>query len=247
MSDLPEKRTCLLKMDMRKSVLKSSLLAFFILYVAIASGNGSGVQKRAKPGRIKTVLVLGNSILKHSPKPDIGWYGNWGMAASVPDSDFVHLLIRDIHRRNPSVVVQYRNIADFERDFVSYPFSNLDSLRNPDMLIMKISENVSDSKAVDEDFIFWFDKLVNYLTPRKRAVKIIVDGFWEKKSVNRMLEEYALKNRLPFVSLYHLSADPTNMAVGKFEHTGVARHPSDKGMRMIEQSIWETASHFFPK
>jgi len=234
-------------MSMIKNVLKFSFLIFFILSVAIASGNNSGIQKRGKRGRIKTVLVLGNSILKHSPKPEIGWYGNWGMAASVQDSDFVHLLIRDIHRKNPSVVVKYRNIADFERNYVSYPFSNLDSLRNPDMLIMKISENVDDSKAVEQDFILWFGKLVNYLAPNKRTVKIIADGFWAKKNVNRMLEEYALKNRYPFVSVVHLSADPTNMAIGKFEHTGVARHPSDKGMRMIEQRIWEKISHFFPQ
>ncbi len=232
---------------MSRNVLKFSFLAVFILGGVLASGNDSGIQKKGKPGRIKTVLVLGNSILKHSPKPEIGWYGNWGMAASAQDSDFVHLLIRDIHRVDRSVVVKYRNIADFERDFVSYPFSNLDSLRNPDMLIMKISENVNDSKAAEDDFIFWFDKLVDYLAPRKRSAKIIVDGFWEKKSVNKMLEEYALKNGLPFVPVCHLSADSTNMAVGKFEHTGVARHPSDKGMRMIEQKIWEKISQFFPQ
>ena len=94
--------------------------------------------------KIKTVLILGNSIVLHSPRAEIGWYGNWGMAASVKDSDFVHLLIRDIHKKDSTVEVRFRNIADFERNFESYQMTILDSLRNPDMLIMKISENVDD-------------------------------------------------------------------------------------------------------
>jgi alpha-glucosidase len=212
------------------------------LKISMAPGGGIAAILKKK---VKTVLILGNSIVRHTPKPDIGWYGNWGMAASAEDSDFVHLLIRDVHRIDPSVKFKYKNIADFERNFDTYSLSALDSLRYPDMLILKISENVDDKKATEGNFIIYYDKLVKYIAPNHQSVKIIADGFWAKENVNRLIEEYALKKKYPFVTLTSLSKDSTNMAIGKFEHKGVAAHPSDKGMRLIEQHIWEKIkSHF---
>lgn len=197
--------------------------------------------------KIKTVVILGNSIVKHGPKPEIGWFGDWGMAASVEDSDFVHLLIRDIHQKDPLVVVKFRSIADFERGFDTYPLSSLDSLRNPDMVIMKISENVNDKKALEDNFISYYDKLLKYIAPKDQSVKVIVNGFWANQNVNRLIEEYALKNNYLFVTTTSLSKDSTNSAKGKFVHEGVAAHPSDKGMRMIEQRIWSCIKDYFKK
>ena len=42
------------------------------------------------------VLFLGNSITLHGPAPSIGWTGNWGMAATSEEKDYVHLLTADI-------------------------------------------------------------------------------------------------------------------------------------------------------
>ena len=45
------------------------------------------------------ILFLGNSLTLHGPKPEIEWTGNWGMAASAQDKDFVHLLTAAIDGR----------------------------------------------------------------------------------------------------------------------------------------------------
>ncbi len=224
-------------------VLKKIPLTEKKLKISMAPGGGYAAVLK----KIKTVVVLGNSILRHSPKPEIGWYGDWGMAASVRDSDFVHLLIKDIHSVDPSVVVKYKNIADFERNFENYPLSDLDSLRNPDLLIVKIAENVNDQKALKDDFIVHYDRLIRYLSPGERSVKVIADGFWSNENINRLIREYATAKKYPYVTLTSLSKDSTNMAVGKFSHKGVAAHPSDKGMRLIEQEIWNHIAEFFKK
>ena len=88
------------------------------------------------------LVILGNSIVSHTPRPEVGWYGNWGMAASVADSDFVHRIISSIRVNNLNYNTSFLNIADFETSFFQYDFTNLDTLKNSNIVIIKIGENV---------------------------------------------------------------------------------------------------------
>ena len=196
---------------------------------------------------IKTVVVLGNSIVKHEPNTTLGWTGNWGMAASSEDKDFVHLLIKDIQLKNPTVVIKFRNIATFEGSYSTYDLSQLDDLKNPDLLIVKLSENVDDATAVKNNFITYYDKLIKYLAPQDKQIKIITDGFFNKPVVNALVKDYASKNSYPFVQISDLSIYPSATAAGLFANSGVAKHPSDQGMALIEQRIWEKISKYFVK
>ena len=57
--------------------------------------NSGGAIRTVEPiggGGIR-VLVYGNSIALHGPKPDIGWTNDWGMAASAREKDFAHLVL----------------------------------------------------------------------------------------------------------------------------------------------------------
>ena len=93
------------------------------------------------------------------------------------DSDFVHVLIKRLKEKDSSVVIKFKNIADFESGFVSFQPSDLDSLRNPDMLILRISENVNEKMAIDSDFLKYYDRLVRYIDSNQNSLTVIVNGF----------------------------------------------------------------------
>lgn len=199
------------------------------------------------PKSVQRILILGNSIVKHKPAPAIGWKGNWGMAASVKDSDFVHILIRKIKNENRKCIVKFMNIAIFERTYTTYNLDELKSLKKfkPDLVVIKISENVTDSTSKEKDFLGAYKKLIEYLDPNKEAIKVIVEGFWDKPQVNKIVKQVATDGMYDFVSISELSKDDTNMAKGKFENPGVAMHPSDKGMRLIAERIWSSVKKRF--
>jgi hypothetical protein len=190
------------------------------------------------PGaKINSILILGNSILRQPPKPDIGWNNDWGMAATVIDSDFVHLLTKEIYNRNPTVIVKFENIAQFESNHATYNFTQLKSLRYPDLLIMRISENVSDTNKFYRDY----DSLIKYISPKNI---LITDGFWRGNLSNITIYSYAINNNLSFVNLTSLDKKEYK-ALGQFINPGVAVHPSNKGMYAIKEKIWKAIKGYF--
>lgn len=217
----------------------------FIAFICLLSSNGQGLKHK----KINKILILGNSIVVHDPKPDIGWIGNWGMAASCRDSDFVHILTRKIQTRNKNAIINFKNIAEFENNYTTYCLKKLKTNRgfSPDMIIIKISENVNDSTAIQNDFYGHYEKLLKYLDPKNKAVKIIVDGFWPRPNVNNLVRQMSIDRGYDFVSITSLFNDSTNSAKGLFKNEGVAFHPSDKGMKNIALQIWNCISKYFPE
>ena len=73
---------------------------------------------QAQPQKI---LFVGNSITSHGPKADIDWHGNWGMAATSLDKDYVHVVTKALAtRQGTTPVIMIKNVADFERAHVGY-------------------------------------------------------------------------------------------------------------------------------
>jgi alpha-galactosidase len=196
------------------------------------------------------ILFLGNSITKHSPKADIGWTGNWGMAASAADKDYVHLVTKGVADRTatvPQMLVQ--NIAVFERTYATYDLSaNLkDAVKfQPTLIILAIGENVPVFKT-GEDKALFTKQVINLLTSLKASspagrpapVIIVRSSFWPHPAKDQCLREACEAVGGIFVDLAVPGRKEADYARAEreFQHNGVARHPGDHGMQLIADAI----------
>ncbi len=221
---------------MKNRVYYTLIMALLLFSAVTCACAKAESQKGAQSRKIGTITIFGNSIVAHDPAPSIGWNGDWGMAASCRDSDFVHIIEKHVAVKSRLTKVAWGNLAAFERDYATYDLSQLEKYGQSDMVIVKISENVKYEAGMEATFIASYDRLINTIAA-PTSVVIVVEGFWPTP-INDMMRRYAERKGYPFVRLSDLFADDkSNAAIGLFENEGVANHPSDKGMRNIAARI----------
>ncbi len=203
--------------------------------------------------KVDRLAFIGNSITLHGPKEDIDWHGNWGMAATAAERDFVHRLAKRVEeatKRKPQLSV--RNLADFERGYEGYDFdSGLEETLEfqPDLIIVCLGENVSslDSAQKVQAFEAAFVNLLQRLGSQAGAKPrpILVRGtFWRDDAKERAMKSASEKVKARFVSLEGLDQDPLNFgrAERPWKHAGVGGHPGDRGMEQIAERLWGAIS-----
>lgn len=210
-----------------------------------ASVTGVVAQDASAPAGFHRVLFLGNSITKHGPKQDIGWSGNWGMAASVEDKDFVHLVARALGKTaGTAPEVMIKNIAGFERQYATYDAKAKlkDACEfDANLIVLAIGENVPALKddAAKLQFGNGLRKLLRDLKPDKSPTIVVRSCFWPNQAKDQVLKLVCQELGGVFVDIGRLAKDESNFARSerKFEHAGVAAHPGDKGMAAIANAI----------
>ena len=159
----------------------------------------------------RRILIIGNSITRHAPKDEIGWYGDYGMAASCEEKDYVHLLASRILEREDACIMVHQ-LAEWERACTE----------EGALALMETA----------------FSSLADYICPEGARV-IFTTCFWRHGVVDEAIRAVAKKRGMPLVELGDLGDDARYMAVGLFEHSGVAMHPGDLGMAMIAERIYK--------
>jgi lysophospholipase L1-like esterase len=223
--------------------MKHLIILLLVAIIAI-SCHKAAVQAPLQPATFKNVLILGNSITYAPANPSIGWNNSWGMAASIADSDYVHLLTARFKGANKSAVVAAVNIAEFEGDFDNYDFdTNLKSHKDskPDLIILRIGENVLTTDSVE--FEKRYVDLLTYFKANNPNVKILAAAsVWP----DRDLADKVMSRHSDYISLIGLESDLTNFAFGLFANAGIQSHPDDKGMRLISNMIWTAVGKLKP-
>ena len=216
----------------------------------LAESVGAGTdpkEARLGDGKADRVLFLGNSITLHGPAPHIGWSGNWGMAASALENDYVHLLLRRLSEavgRTPAAMVQ--NIADFERNYDAYDVGSALKKQlefNADLVIVAIGENVPafPSEEAKNKFRNALASLLAALKKHGKPAIFVRSCFWPDKAKDEVMRKVCQEADGTFVDISRLAQDESHYARSErtFAHAGVAAHPGDKGMRAIADALWE--------
>ena len=193
-------------------------------------------------------LAIGNSITRHGLADY--WWNEIGMAATVADNDYVHLVADYLEETHGEVCFYAMNYYKWENQAYdrTETYENVDPYLSAklDLVTVQLSENVSDTTTFESDF----EALIVYISQKAPNAKIIIiDDFWNDAEKEEAKKRVADKLGIQFVSLDEIKGDPEYQcgigttvydAEGQphvVEHTGLAGHPGDKGMRYIADGI----------
>ena len=200
--------------------------------VRFRNPNGNGVR----------VLFVGNSITLHGVCPEIGWYGEWGMAASAEEKDYVHIMEAKIAETEPDAAFCVCQVAEWERQYKNGTevLAQYENARRfaADIIILRFVENVPKAEYECSTFKRELEKLVKYLDGTGKAKIIVTTGYWRHPGDDALIS-FAAEKEYPCVELGDLGEDVSTSANGLFEHRGVAHHPGDKGMQLIADRIFD--------
>ena len=185
------------------------------------------------------ILFLGNSITRHGVAEELGWFGDWGMAASCRENDYVHKLIGKFEERGKRVSYCTANLSEWERSLDERLLKTkyLPAYRfHADFVIVRLGENAELRTRIDE-FESCYRKMTEYFSADGAKI-VLSDLFWEYEPFDRFVKEFAEEKGFGFAQLHDLGSSEEMKAIGKFEHAGVAAHPDDRGMCEIAERIF---------
>ena len=195
----------------------------------------------------KRILFIGNSITIHPDAPHIGWHGVWGMAASAPEKDFVHVLLRKFADKAGGVEPESRveSGVAFERGYATFDiageFRPLAEFK-ADLVILAIGENVKALETEEEEGMFraTTERLLRVVTHGYEPKIVVRSCFWADEAKDKALRDVCGKLGGIYVDIGELGKDEANYARSEREyaHAGVAAHPGDTGMAAIADAIW---------
>ncbi|MBO7187274.1 MAG: hypothetical protein J6V68_02650 [Clostridia bacterium] len=187
------------------------------------------------------VLIMGNSITLHEKAPHIGWNLNCGMAASAPENDYVHVILKNLTEKYGQISSCVVNVADFERNYFdesTYYLYEMAKDFSADLVIYRFGENVKRDRFDEFPLAPYLEKFFNHFAHNTKKV-IVTDTFWAHEYICSSIKTACEKIGAEFVSLSDLGNKDENKAIGLFENQGVARHPGDLGMKRIAERILE--------
>jgi hypothetical protein len=197
------------------------------------------VQGRAA---FRRVLFCGNSLTRHGPHAPIGWTNDWGMAASAPERDYVHLLVRALEARSGERPEFTLMGLPLEKGFENAEKVAEAAARavawKPDLAVIALGENAHSVTNDANEALCRAAYLATTRALREAGAEVVLRApFWPNDRLRRILSGVAEETGAIYVDVGDLGTRDEMTAKGRFAHAGVAMHPGDAGMAAIADRI----------
>ncbi|WP_245565096.1 SGNH/GDSL hydrolase family protein [Spirosoma spitsbergense] len=206
----------------------------------------SSVVKGSFTPYFRRLLVIGNSIMFHGPATELGWTNSNGMAASALDKDFVHLLMARLQTINPATTLRLQAGTGLELNFgkPTYVMDEFDEpvqTFKPDLIVIRIGENVSDGdvplRNLEGQFRQFIDRIIQ-LSGGQPVRIVTTTSVWNKPQTDAVIRKIIAEKGMTLVDLSSM-VDQGQYFASQYANGGVAAHPNDAGMQRITDLIWE--------
>ena len=210
------------------------------------------------------ILFWGASTTKHGPSASLGWYGDWGMAASAEENDYVHKLVSYLEEEYYPSKVTFEIIANSEWDAAISPETDVNkdwtthakyleiesavkSLR-PNIIMTAQTGNMKADANGDVAYNAYkqmYDMMFSYCPDAIIVAQYC--GTWhsamKEEFMARLGQNYSDKN---FFLLHNDVAGVAEYLAPEFENAGVANHWGDKGHERVAQQCFALANPVIP-
>lgn len=236
----------------------------FLISAVLVFAMSVGTFVKAMDGDTMKIIFVGNSITKHGPSEALGWEGNWGMAASSEDKDYVHQLVSMLEYRYGKVDFK---IAEGEAGGGSFekipseamedeinksltPLFELIKKEMPDIISIHVGENWGAHYSTKSKVFDYF-----LVEAHKIAPEMIINlnaKFWSSKSDVEYEVKKEVADKYDYVYLSDTCIAPNAFKEGMQNPEdnpycaydrytgGVGAHPGDEGFQKMAEIMFET-------
>ncbi len=195
-----------------------------------------------------TIVFLGNSITQHGPDASIEWSGNWGMAASRADLDYVsqvtRLLRLSTHPRLTATVVSDYTL---EHEFFQLSPERVEDLiaavTPANIVVLQFGDNVdlANDRSNGMEFGDQYAVLLSGIRAHFGATPhlICIGKWWPSIPVDTQIAAKCQAAGGSFVAISDIHAELWGQASTErhFKSSGVGQHPSDRAMKEIADRV----------